>query len=266
MDNEYISHHGIKGQRWGVEHGPPYPVKRTSDGKPTKVSIIKKRLKANAEVRATKKAAKKEEREEEKHKKLRSEAIRNPKSLYKNKDQFSRSEIEEIIKEIEFDRKIKDVQQTEVKRGLDKYKDFQTAFGTTALLMKNAKDIYGVAADVHNAMVDAGKTSGKKWPTLGGQSEKKDGDSSGSQKSEKKDEDSGGSKKPEKKDNSSKKSSGVDTSVKMSSPTVNERGAHGVKAAKWVVEKHGATRMGSLDDALAYMNANGPLSFYSGMF
>lgn len=23
---DYISHHGIKGQKWGVKNGPPYPL------------------------------------------------------------------------------------------------------------------------------------------------------------------------------------------------------------------------------------------------
>ena len=26
MPNLYIAHHGIKGQRWGVQNGPPYPL------------------------------------------------------------------------------------------------------------------------------------------------------------------------------------------------------------------------------------------------
>lgn len=25
---EYLKHHGIKGQKWGVKNGPPYPIKR----------------------------------------------------------------------------------------------------------------------------------------------------------------------------------------------------------------------------------------------
>lgn len=32
MGNEYyidsISHHGVKGQKWGVKNGPPYPLYR----------------------------------------------------------------------------------------------------------------------------------------------------------------------------------------------------------------------------------------------
>lgn len=38
--NEYLEHHGILGQKWGVKHGPPYPLdsktsKKVSSGKVT---------------------------------------------------------------------------------------------------------------------------------------------------------------------------------------------------------------------------------------
>ena len=29
-DNDYLAHHGIKGQRWGVKNGPPYPLSEWS--------------------------------------------------------------------------------------------------------------------------------------------------------------------------------------------------------------------------------------------
>lgn len=31
--NDVISHHGVKGQKWGVRNGPPYPLKPSSKGK-----------------------------------------------------------------------------------------------------------------------------------------------------------------------------------------------------------------------------------------
>lgn len=26
--NDYLEHHGIQGQKWGIKHGPPYPLDR----------------------------------------------------------------------------------------------------------------------------------------------------------------------------------------------------------------------------------------------
>ena len=28
MYNSYLSHHGIKGQKWGIKNGPPYPIEK----------------------------------------------------------------------------------------------------------------------------------------------------------------------------------------------------------------------------------------------
>lgn len=26
LDDDYLGHHGVKGQKWGVRNGPPYPI------------------------------------------------------------------------------------------------------------------------------------------------------------------------------------------------------------------------------------------------
>lgn len=31
MESLYLAHHGVKGQQWGVRHGPPYPLDGTGD-------------------------------------------------------------------------------------------------------------------------------------------------------------------------------------------------------------------------------------------
>lgn len=36
LDNQWVLvHHGIKGQKWGVRNGPPYPIKRSVSELPT---------------------------------------------------------------------------------------------------------------------------------------------------------------------------------------------------------------------------------------
>lgn len=34
--SDYLSHHGIKGQKWGVRNGPPYPIENKILRKGTK--------------------------------------------------------------------------------------------------------------------------------------------------------------------------------------------------------------------------------------
>lgn len=55
MNSKYLEHHGIKGQRWGVENGPPYPL-----GSVTKAIAYKGgRLDDGSQVNFTKKDLKK---------------------------------------------------------------------------------------------------------------------------------------------------------------------------------------------------------------
>jgi hypothetical protein len=47
--SESLEHHGIKGQKWGVKHGPPYPIKYV-DSKGNLTSNGKRRKKELAEI------------------------------------------------------------------------------------------------------------------------------------------------------------------------------------------------------------------------
>lgn len=75
LDELYLEHFGIKGQKWGVEHGPPYPlgsesstgraVKKNAKPKKTIVSKLK-----DKKASYDKKVEKKYKQTEEKYKKL----------------------------------------------------------------------------------------------------------------------------------------------------------------------------------------------------
>ena len=34
----YLCHHGIKGQKWGIKHGPPYPIQKVNKKKIVEMS------------------------------------------------------------------------------------------------------------------------------------------------------------------------------------------------------------------------------------
>lgn len=57
--SDYLEHHGIKGQKWGVEHGPPYPLKNGVSARIKRAAkSVKNRVEANRKQRAEKKEAK----------------------------------------------------------------------------------------------------------------------------------------------------------------------------------------------------------------
>ena len=45
-ENDYIEHHGVDGQQWGVQNGPPYPLSRSAKRRiKREAKLEKKRLK-----------------------------------------------------------------------------------------------------------------------------------------------------------------------------------------------------------------------------
>ncbi len=59
----YLMHHGVKGQKWGVKHGPPYPLQSGIRTKIKKVTqAAKDRVAANRKARSERKEAKESRR------------------------------------------------------------------------------------------------------------------------------------------------------------------------------------------------------------
>lgn len=52
-NDEYLAHHGVDGQKWGVKHGPPYPLSRSA-----KQELKQKAKEQKKEEKETKKFAK----------------------------------------------------------------------------------------------------------------------------------------------------------------------------------------------------------------
>ena len=53
LDQNYISHHGILGQKWGKKNGPPYPLSSNQHSMAEKASMIvskKKKILARGTV------------------------------------------------------------------------------------------------------------------------------------------------------------------------------------------------------------------------
>lgn len=84
LNPEYLEHHGIRGQKWGVEHGPPYPLK---EGVSSKIKRAAKSVKDRVQQN---RAAKKEKAT------TKSSSEEKPKEELKPKKQSLREKIDEM--------------------------------------------------------------------------------------------------------------------------------------------------------------------------
>lgn len=138
LQGDYLSHHQIKGAHWGILHGPPYPLVRGKG--PKKI----KKASKEAIKRVEKQAEEGVPGAEKKKAELRKYIVEHPNKLYKHKEMFSREELEDIIKEIDFDRKLKDVKRNEFSRFVNDVRD-------VANLAISVKNITGSAVDIYKS-------------------------------------------------------------------------------------------------------------------
>lgn len=153
---DYLAHHQIKGARWGIMHGPPYPLAR---GKGGRLPNVKKVTSEAKQRKAEQKAQKTESRAEEKKENLRKYIVEHPKALYKHKEMFSKEELEDILKEIDFDQKLKDVRRGQLKKTVDTAMDI--AKGVTAVrnIAMSSVDLYKAGRDITSILKDHGTYS-----------------------------------------------------------------------------------------------------------
>ena len=172
FSEEFLAHHGIKGQKWGIRRTPeelghkPKGTKKKNAVKEYVKSVQKKR------------AAKKEAGKGLKRTALKEYLRDHPEKLIKYKRVITEAEADEIIKKIEFDRKLQAVRDTELKRGRDKLANITSSAGNVSKLLASGTAIYNSSAAIYNALVDNGvidsDTTLPSIVTGGGKKKKKD--------------------------------------------------------------------------------------------
>lgn len=195
--NDILEHHGVDGQRWGVTHGPPYPLDRNKDRQARKAAKLEKkkqrerakRLKKARKTRkknleAKKKEAAKKEKEAKKaeNEKKRKEKIykrASPAKLYRNRQIINtKDEIQGVLDRFDWEQKIQQYSKTRLANTADKAKSIVS-------LMNSAIGGYNSIAGVYNAWFP----DEEPLPhiNVGGKSGNKSGDQSGNKSNENKD-------------------------------------------------------------------------------
>lgn len=184
--DEFLIHHGVKGQKWGVRKKAYEPVGRTtrvaSDKKSANgVSKIQQRVKDRISGRKASKLKKREEKAKAKLKKInaqkkvealeqqvsieeRKQAIlkkRSGKEIYKNADLFTTDELKEATKRLELEKKLREIDppvKTKGERFLEKTEATGKAIGTVTDTLKKSAEMY----DTLNKYLGDGKTLAEK--------------------------------------------------------------------------------------------------------
>ena len=171
---EYLAHHGVIGQKWGVRRYQNYDGSLTALGRKHRglgeksskaVKTIEKAIKKRrAEKQAIREEARKAsraraveletERQAQRHQKLKEEIRRNPRNMYKYRDQLTKEEAKELIEQIEWDRKMADIRFDEYRRFNSRAKEVANTVATAATIMNQGIRLYNDSALVFNSMID----------------------------------------------------------------------------------------------------------------
>lgn len=179
---DYLAHHGVLGQKWGVRRYQNYDGSLTSLGRkhrglsensgksaaPDVKKILRNVQKAMAKRKADRaverEAARKvaqqkaaEDKEAKKvrdHERLKERIRKHPAALYKYRDELTREEANELIDLIQWDRKIADIKLDELKRFNSRTKEVSTAIKNASDIFNSGISLYNNTALIYNAMVD----------------------------------------------------------------------------------------------------------------
>ena len=180
VPEDYLEHHGIKGQKWGVRRFQNSDGSLTAEGRKRRglsdggrESRIQKMIGKSREKRAAKDSSS----AEDKKAKIREAVIKNPKKLPKYGKLFTKEETNKIISEIEWNRKLADVRREEIRRGMKRVESLANNLNTFANLTNSAINTWNNAVAINNTLVDTGVfKNGKEMPYVNRNQQKKDKD------------------------------------------------------------------------------------------
>jgi len=160
MDNNTLSHHGIKGMKWGVRRTPAQLGHKTSSKKkrktsPNAIERVKKALARHKQASEAKKSKAKVE-EEQNQQKSKEEILKRGSAaeVLSLKGKISNAELQAAVNRLNLERQLSDMNSRDLNAGKDK---LSTTMDKVDKLNQNAKkgiDAYNTVAKVVNSLTD----------------------------------------------------------------------------------------------------------------
>ena len=173
--SNYLSHHGILGQKWGHKNGPPYPLDAKDHSSSEKKAGWIKSLKAKSEAKKKEKTqkanlekARKAKIEKKKQEQLKAEyeadkqkVLQSGKAseVLKYKGQMTNKELMDAVQRIEWEKKLSALSAQEVKSNWDKMDNLMDKVGKVTGYVNKGVDAYNAinkALNIFNPKEDKG--------------------------------------------------------------------------------------------------------------
>ena len=151
--SDFLAHYGIDGQKWGVRNGPPYPLKRSSNGSEKK--SFKKAVKNAYEKHKQNRAESKEKSKETARKMLKQYTRNHPELLPYLANGMTKDEVNDVIKDIEWDRKLNKIREEALNSKWQKRQRTANNIGTISTLINNSKNLYNNSIEIANHFRDS---------------------------------------------------------------------------------------------------------------
>ena len=160
-NKDYLVHHGILGQKWGQQNGPPYPldnsqktVAEIKNVARTAINVVKnkkKQIQRNQNLKKARKAREEESERKDIVKKLSTKGSTS--EILKNIDKIKVSEYDDIIRRLEFEKKIKDINDDRTKKASETTRSILDTVGKVGATTASVVTAYNNFASAYNTFV-----------------------------------------------------------------------------------------------------------------
>ena len=150
FETDYLAHHGIKGQKWGVRRTPE-ELGHKPKGSGTKKKV-KNAVKGALDSYKQKRSAAKEATEKNAREMLKKYVRKHPKYLPAYANVLTKDEINKLIDDINFDQKLNDIRQRDIDNGIRRLQRTTNKIGTISTLMNNSKNLYNNTIEIYDSI------------------------------------------------------------------------------------------------------------------